>query len=181
MLPLAAAGLLAALALAPSWKSGPDANRVAYHMQTGNNPPPASRLLGARYHGMDQQGRPFTITAASAVEQGGGNVSLSAPMADITLKSGAWLMLKAKTGLYQQQADQLNLSGHVMLYRNDGTTLTTAAAHIDMRAGSANASTPAQVDGPFGTLTAQNGFILTGQGANITFNGPAKLTLLQTQ
>ena len=181
LLPAAAALLLVALALAPYWRSGPDADRVSYHVQAGAGSSPASRLLGAKYHGTDQNGQPFTVTADSAVELDGSNVTLTNPEGDITLKSGAWMMLKSDTGLYQQKADTLALSGNVTLYRNDGTTMMVPTANIDLRAGSANSSAPVQVQGPFGTLAAANGFSLTGNGAQVTFIGPATLTLVQVQ
>jgi hypothetical protein len=38
---------------------------------------------------------------------------------------------------------------------------------------------PVQVQGPFGTLTAANGFVLTDRGRDILFKGPASLTLTQ--
>lgn len=181
VLPVAGALLLIALVLAPSWKSGPDANRVTYHVDPGAAGQPSSRLLGAKYHGTDQQGQPFTVTADSAVERGADDVVLSAPIGDITLKSGAWLMLKSATGLYHPHSDMLNLTGAVTLYRNDGTILTTPDVKVDLRAGSAVTSSPVQVQGPFGTLTAQNGFTLTNRGAAVTFNGPATLVLSQAQ
>ncbi len=181
LLPAAAALLLVALALAPYWRSGPDADRVSYHVQNGDGSSPSSRMLGAKYHGTDQNGQPFTVTADTAIEQNGNDVALTNPAGDITLKSGAWLMLKADTGLYRQQADTLALSGNVTLYRNDGTTMTVPHAMIDLRAGGASSSDPVQVQGPFGTLNAANGFSLTGNGAQITFIGPATLTLMQAQ
>jgi lipopolysaccharide export system protein LptC len=181
VLPVAGAVLLVVLVLAPSWKSGPDANRVAYHVQAGKGTTPASRLVGATYHGTDQQGQPYSVTADSAVEKDADNVALTAPMGDITLKSGAWLMLKSATGVYHQKSDMLLLSGDVTLYRNDGTTMTTSAADIDLHTGSANSIAPVHVQGPFGTLNAANGFTLTDRGATVTFNGPATLTLVQTR
>ncbi len=179
-LPAAALLLLAALALAPSWQSGPDANRVTYHVsQNGGNQ--ASRMQGATYHGRDQQGQPYTVTADSAVQQGDDNVALTAPQGDITLKSGAWLMLKSATGNYHQQSDKLDLKGGVTLYRNDGTVVSTQRSAIDLRGGGASSTDPVQVTGPFGTLNARNGFTLTGRGSEITFHGPATLTLTQVQ
>jgi lipopolysaccharide export system protein LptC len=44
-----------------------------------------------------------------------------------------------------------------------------------------NSAAPVQVQGPFGTLTATNGFLLLDRGADIMFNGPATLTLIQAQ
>ena len=180
-LPVAAALLLVTLVLAPSWRAGPDANRVTYHVQTMAGNSATSRMQGAQYHGTDQQGQPFTLTADSAIEQSSDNVALTAPIGDITLKSGAWLMLKSDTGTYHQKTNKLRLQGNVTLYRNDGTVMNAAAADIDLRAGNAQSSSPVQVQGPFGTLNAANGFVLADRGAEITFNGPATMILSQTQ
>jgi lipopolysaccharide export system protein LptC len=181
LLPAAGLLLLVALVAAPELRTGPDANRVAYHIDPSAASIPASRLLGAKYHGTDQQGQPYTITADTAVELGPNNVTLAAPMGDITLKSGAWLMMKAAAGVYRPDSGTLSLTGGVTLYRNDGTILTTPDMQIDMRAGSADTNSPTQVQGPFGTLSAQNGFILTNRGTRVTFKGPATLVLTQGQ
>ena len=177
-LPAAALLLLVALALAPSWHSS--ANRVTYHVTAGASTQ-ASRMQGATYHGRDQQGQPYTVTASSAVQQGDDNVALVAPQGDITLKSGSWLSLKSANGDYHQKSDRLELDGGVTLYRNDGTVVTTQRSAIDLHAGDATSTDPVQVTGPFGTLNAQKGFTLTGRGSKITFNGPATLTLTQVQ
>ncbi|MBU6420110.1 MAG: LPS export ABC transporter periplasmic protein LptC [Proteobacteria bacterium] len=179
-LPAAALLVLAALALAPSWQAGPDANRVTYHVSQSTGTV-ASRMQNATYHGRDQQGQPYTVTAVSAVQKNQDNVALTAPEGDITLKSGAWVMLKSATGNYHQKHDTLDLNGGVTLYRNDGTIVTTQKTAIDLRQGSASGTNPVQATGPFGTLSAQNGFDLTGRGSEITFHGPATLTLSEAQ
>lgn len=180
-LPAAAAILLIALALAPSWRAGPDANRVTYHVHATPGDTATSRMQGAQYHGTDQQGQPFTVTADSAIQKNDDELALTGPVGDITLKSGAWLELRSKTGLFHQKSDKLGLTGNVTLYRNDGSTMNVAHADIDLHAGTAMSRSPVQAQGPFGTLTAANGFLLTNRGADITFNGPATLTLTQVQ
>ncbi len=179
-LPAAALALLAALALAPSWRAGPAKYRVTYHMAQQKDDA-ASRMQGATYHGRDAQGQPYTVTASSAIQQDSNNVLLTAPQGDLTLKSGAWLSLKSAAGDYHQQNGKLDLSGGTTLYRNDGTVMTSPSAVIDMRAGTASGSAPVQVTGPFGTLQAQNGFTISDHGHQVTFHGPATLTLTQVQ
>jgi lipopolysaccharide export system protein LptC len=181
LLPAAGLLLLAALVAAPELRSGTDANRVAYHIDPAAASMPASKMLGAKYHGTDLQGQPYTVTADSAVELGPNNVTLVAPMGDITLKSGAWLMLKAANGVYRPDSGTLELTGGVTLYRNDGTILTTPDMHVDMRGSSADTNSPADVQGPFGTLHSDKGFALTNRGTNVTFKGPATLVLTQGQ
>ena len=179
-LPAAALLLLVALVMAPSWHAGPAANRVTYRIQnTGSDN--ASHMQGAKYHGMDQHGQPFTLTANTADERGSDILALSAPMGDITLKDGAWLLLKSDHGTFHQKAQVLGLNGNVTLYRNDGTIMTAPSATIDLRAGSAASTAPVQVQGPFGTINAKNGFVLADRGAELTFNGPATMVLTQAQ
>lgn len=179
LLPLAAVILLVVLAAAPSLRFGPDANRVTYHIQkiTGNTAD--SRMQNAKYHGIDDNGQPFTITANTATDQGSDEVALEQPEGDISLKSGAWLVLKSDAGLLHQRSQTLGLTGDVTLYRNDGTVLNVASANINLRQSSANSEAPVKVQGPFGTLNAANGFSLSDRGADILFKGPVKLVLIQ--
>ncbi len=178
LLPVAALLLLVALALAPSLRFGPDANRVTYHVQRAGGG--ASRMQDAKYHGIDQHGQPFTLTANAATDQGAEDVALEQPEGDLTLNSGSWLVLKSDAGLFHQKTQVLGLTGDVTLYRNDGTILNVAAADINLRQSSARSALPVQVQGPFGTLNAANGFALTDRGADMLFKGPATLTLVQT-
>ncbi len=180
LLPLGAVAILLALVLAPSMRKN-GADRVAYHMKDVANAGAGSHMQVARFHGVDQNGEPYTVTAASADQHGASTVTLTAPIGDLTQKAGDWLMLKADHGLYDQRNQMLDLTGHVTLYRNDGTTVTAPTARIDLKDGSAASSAPVQVQGPFGTLSAQDGFSLTGRGSQIDFNGAAVLTLTQVQ
>jgi lipopolysaccharide export system protein LptC len=177
LLPVAAVLLLVALAAAPSLRAGPAANRVTYHVQNATDT--ASRMQGARYHGVDQHGQPFTLTADTANQLTSDQVALQQPAGDITLKSGAWLELHSDAGLYHQKSQRLGLHGNVTLYRNDGTMMSSSTADIDLRSGSASSAAPVQVQGPFGTLNAANGFSLSDRGADVVFNGPATLVLAQ--
>jgi lipopolysaccharide export system protein LptC len=179
LLPLAAVILLVVLAAAPSLRFGSDANRVTYHIQkiVGNSA--ASRMQNAKYHGIDDSGQAFTITANTATDQGSDEVALEQPEGDISLKSGAWLVLKSDAGLLHQRSQTLGLNGNVTLYRNDGTVLNVATADINLRQSSANSTAPVEVQGPFGTLNAANGFSLSDRGADILFKGPVKLVLIQ--
>ncbi len=178
LLPLVAVGILIALVLAPSMKTGAGADRITYKL-TGNAPAAVSTMQGAQYRGVDQQGQPFTLTADTANQRGANDIMLAQPQGDITLTSGAWLMLKSDAGLFNQKLQTLGLHGNVTLYRNDGTTMTSPDAKIDLKQGSATTSSPVDAAGPFGTLHADNGFTITNRGQDVTFQGPVKLVLNQ--
>jgi lipopolysaccharide export system protein LptC len=181
ILPATAVLLLVALAVAPGMRNGLSSQRVTYKIQTINGNAPASRMDDAKYHGVDQHGQPFTLTAGTANQQDSDDIALSNPEGDITLTSGAWLMLKSDAGMFDQKLQTLGLSGNVTLYRNDGTMMTGPDARIDLRHGGATSSSPVQAAGPFGTLNAAGGFVLSDRGADVLFNGPVTMVLNQVE
>src|SRR5207249_6958059 len=114
-----------------------------------------ARVTDARYHGVDEKGRPYTVTAATAQQDGPGRINLTVPKADVTLEDGTWLMLQAREGVYLHNSSQLDLSQAVTLYRDDGTTVVTASASIDLKNGAAAGSDPTHAEGPFGILDSE--------------------------
>ncbi len=174
LLPVAALALLATVILWPEFSRWVDqarmrAGRLAAQMQTGV-------LTDPVYHGVDQRGRPYTVTAKTARQVSPERVDLATPKGDVTLEDGRWLMVQARQGAYMQHLGNLDLSGDVQLYRDDGTTMTTHAANIDLKAGAAAGSNMVHAEGPFGTLDAQ-GFTLIDRGTAIQFAGPGRLVL----
>ncbi len=178
LLPVGALLLLATIALWPEIDRMGDSARIAFKRVT--NEIGGATVTNARYRGVDQQGRPYTLTAVTAQQDGVDRVNLTTPKGDITLANGTWLMVQSKLGVYLQHSQQLDLSREVTLYRDDGTTLVTASASVDMKNGAAASAEPTHAEGPFGTLDSQ-GFTLTDKGAAIQFNGPAHLVLNGTQ
>jgi lipopolysaccharide export system protein LptC len=94
----------------------------------------------------------------------------------MTMASGSWIMVQSRDGLYHAKAQHLDLSNHVVLYRDDGTTVRTSKAAINLKAATASGNQIVNADGPFGTLDAK-GFAITDRGARLHFTGPAKLVL----
>ena len=178
LLPLVALGLLASVALWPELERQTDEARIAIHRMsavTGNG-----RLLDAHYQSVDEKGRPYTVTAAVAVQAGPQRVNLTSPKGDVTLQNGSWLLVQSKQGVYMQHSGQLDLSGDVTLYRDDGTTLRSPTASIDLKSGAAAGFDTVSAEGPFGTLDA-TGFMLVDKGGVIQFSGPARLILNQSK
>jgi lipopolysaccharide export system protein LptC len=174
VLPMGAMMLLASIALWPEIQEATTrarltANHIAGELDGG-------KLLDARYNGMDEKGRPYTITAATAWQIDPERVGLTTPKGDITLENGTWLMLTSKAGTFMQHLNQLDLVMDVTLYRDDGTTMHTESASIDLKAGAAAGSEPTHVEGPFGVLDAQ-GFTVMDKGTSNDFPGPAHLVL----
>jgi len=174
LLPALALALLASVALWPEFDRERDQARMAFRQLSSEIE--GGQLIDARYHGIDDKGRPYTLTATTAQQAGPERVNLTAPKGDITLQSGTWLLLQAKQGVFMRHTNQLDLSHDVTLYRDDGTTLVTASASVDLKNGAAAGADPVHAEGPFGTLDAQ-GFTLLDKGSIIQFAGPAHLVL----
>jgi lipopolysaccharide export system protein LptC len=129
------------------------------------------RISGARYQGVDEQNRPYNVTATSAVQRDeSGLIDLTQPRADILLTNGAWMLLESHQGQYDRPQSQLNLQGNVTLWHDNGTTMKTEAAHIDVHSAEADSDSPTAAQGPFGTLEAE-GFRLRERGQVVIFTG----------
>jgi lipopolysaccharide export system protein LptC len=174
LLPAAALVLLATIALWPEISRMSDSARVAY--QRMSSEVGDATVTDAHYRSVDEQGRPYTLTAATARQVGPERINLTTPKGDIILTNGTWLMVQAKRGVFLQHSNQLDLSQDVTLYRDDGTTVTTASASLDLKNGAAAGAEPTHAEGPFGVLDAK-GFTVTDKGASLQFTGPAHLVL----
>ena len=174
LLPAGALALLAMIALWPEFDRAVDQSRLA--LKRMGQSAEGAAAVDARYRGVDERGRPYTITASVAQQVGPERVNLTDPKGDIVQEGGTWLMLQSKQGVFQQHANQLDLSQDVVLYRDDGTTFRTSSATIDLKNGAAAGAEPVHAEGPFGTLDAQ-GFTVTDKGAVMQFAGPAHLVM----
>lgn len=175
VLPLGALLLLSAVMLWPEIASQHNPARVSYHLGGADGSDQGS-MSKAHYEGIDESGRPYTMTAAKAVQTDADTVVLTQPAGDMTMASGSWIMVQSKDGLYHAHAQHLDLSNHVVLYRDDGTTVRTSRAAVNLKAATASGNQKVNADGPFGTLDAK-GFAITDHGARLHFTGPAKLVL----
>ena len=174
MLPFAALLLLSSIALWPELERATDKARIMMHGMSATVE--GARLANAHYNGVDERGRPFTVTAETAMQRDGDRVDFTRPDADMTLENGSWINVKSKQGVFARKTEQLDLSGDVFLYRDDGTTMTTASATVMIKSGAASGAEPTHVEGPFGTIDS-TGFTTIDKGAAIQFWGPARVEL----
>jgi lipopolysaccharide export system protein LptC len=175
VLPTVALALLTALAAWPQLAGEGGAARLDFRAIT--DVVHGDTVYGARYRGVDRENRPYTVTAEVARRVTPDRINLREPQGDLQLGPGSSVILEARRGVFRQAEHALDLSRDVTLYRNDGTTVMTESAAIDLRRGAAAGSAPVQATGPFGTLTAQGGFTLLDKGADIQFFGPARVVL----
>ncbi len=174
LLPVVALALLTTVAFWPEISRDTMEARMA--LNRGIVAPESGQLTEPRYNGVDDEGHRYTITADTARQVSADRINLVAPVGDLTMQNGTWIWVTSKAGVYLQQAQQLDLSGDVTIYRDDGITLATDSAAIDLKEGAAAGSARVHVEGPFGTLDAQN-FSVLDRGAVIQFAGPGHLVL----
>ncbi len=184
LLPVIAVLLLGSIAAWPEIARLSDGSRVAVR-RAFNADSAEARLVEPRYRGVDERGRPYTLSADVAVQSGATQagkerVNLTAPVGDVVLENGSWMLVRSREGVFIQGSGQLDLSGDVVLYRDDGTTLGTQSAAIDLKAGAAASSEQTHAEGPFGVLDSQ-GFTLIDKGAAVQFQGPSRLVLEAAQ
>lgn len=135
-------------------------------------------MINPRYAGVDRQGHPFVVTAASGRQLPDRQdlMSLRAPRADIKTHSGANIAITADTGIYQSQTQLLDLFGNVTLTHQNGTKFVTQAARVEAAVDRAEGDRPVVGHGPSGDLAAQ-GFRVLDKGNKILFTGHADLVL----
>ena len=135
-------------------------------------------IVNAKFIGADNKKQPFSITAdlARNVLKGTEQIQLEMPKADIAINEGGWLVLSAKSGLYDQKRKFLDLTGNVNLFHDSGYEFTTTDARINLKKGVALSNSPVNGQGPFGELISQ-GIRIEDKGRRIFFSGKTKLIM----
>jgi lipopolysaccharide export system protein LptC len=171
-------GLLAAfLALAPLSKTREisfilDKNKVEVAKER-------MRVRAASYQGMDDQGRPFTIQADSAVQATSRDpiVDIEGMAARIALTDGP-ATLQANRGRYDLERETVDVIGPILFNSHDGYRLETRDVAVNLN--SRTLTSRGQVEGsmPLGRFTADN---LTADlpERRVVLNGRARLHIVQ--
>jgi lipopolysaccharide export system protein LptC len=136
------------------------------------------KMLNPRYAGIDRYNRPYIVTAAIGrqVPNHSNLMSLEQPRARLTAHSGAKVVLTAATGIYQSQAQLLDLFGKVTLTHQNGTRFVTREAHADFSDNTAAGDNPIEGHGPSGDVWGQ-GFRVLDKGDTIIFTGRSHVVL----
>lgn len=118
--------------------------------------PERLRMEAPRYRGTDSQGRPFEISAASAVQQTSATpvVELNDVAARMELPNDA-VQVNADHGSYNLEQEQLKVTGPLVLTTEGGYRLVTRDATVDLPAKIAYGSDGVEGNGPLGSFTAQ--------------------------
>jgi lipopolysaccharide export system protein LptC len=131
-----------------------------------------------KFDGKDKKGRPYSITADSASHADGDDrhITLTKPMADIVMASGAYVALTANDGLLDRDADIVTLNGDVTLFHDNGLSFQTPSATIHLKDKTAEGNDPVEGQNGDGELTSQ-GFRVLDDGDTIVFTGKAYMKI----
>lgn len=137
-------------------------------------------LIAPKFSSVDENGNPFTITAARAVQVAGKPdvIDLDSPTGTITLSTTLALTTGAPSGVFDQNAGILDLSGGVIVTTTDGYHLTVDHVQIRVKDRHMVTDSPVHITGPIGEITAKSATV-DGTAGVLIFNGPATLILTE--
>src|SRR5579885_3452959 len=95
---------------------------------------------------------------------------------ELKTHNGATVVVTAATGIYQSQAQLLDLFGDVTLTHQNGTTFTTDTARVNVADNTAQGDDPIHGHGPSGDIRAE-GFRVLDKGDTIVFTGRSDVLL----
>jgi lipopolysaccharide export system protein LptC len=129
------------------------------------------------YRGRDNQGRPFSLMAGSAVQRSSRNpvVMMQQLTARILLKGGTAL-LEAGKGDYDMATEKVQIDGPVRFSSEDGYRLVTRDVEVDLK--SRKMQSNGRVTGrvPAGTFSADQ-LKADLEEHTVTLDGRARLTM----
>ena len=137
-------------------------------------------MVQARYEGVDNENRPYTVTADEAVRDVDSPdiVLFEKPLADIMLQDKTWVAVKALAGQLDNKTKFLSMKEDVTVFHDSGYEIRLQDLRIDLKQKTAVTDLPVRVQGPMGFIAAQN-LSVKDQGDLIVFGGPATLTIFK--
>lgn len=144
----------------------------------GLDTPSNSTMVNARFDGIDDEGRPYRVTADQAIQRPDDErlVDLEKPAGDLLTKDETWIAITAETGLYNKDEEVLDLDEGVTLFHDQGYEMRTESAKIYMNEGRVVGKRPVDAQGPSGTIRS-DGIRVEDRGAVVVFTGPAHMEI----
>lgn len=139
-----------------------------------------STIINPRYFGVDEQDQPYSMTAAKAAQRDddSGLIDLTEVNGDIELGDGRWVSVRSDTGVYNRDEEYVDLTGDVVMYRDDGVEFYTEAARYDLSTREGQGEVPIAGQWSNGGIASEDGFKMFDGGDIILFKGQARLTLI---
>jgi lipopolysaccharide export system protein LptC len=177
LLPTIAIGTLVTVATWSSWSGSVPGFRMAPLTQA-SSAVSEDAMVNPRFYGVDDNNQPFTVTADMAMRDPSNDarVNLTMLQADMADEDDSWTYVSADKGLYDRDAETLDLEGSVSMFTGDGLEVKTDAAQIDLVTGTARGAAPLHGQGAWGMLDAV-GFTYKRDGNVFNFFGKPTLVL----
>ena len=137
------------------------------------------KVQAAQYRGMDNEGRPFVIDTASAVQ-----ATSSEPVVDIRGMAARIMLaegqatLRADRGRYDMQAQTVDVAGPILFTAADGYRLETSDVSVDLNNQSMASRKGVAGRMPLGRFTAGQ-MKVDLPGRKVTLTGRARLHIEQ--
>lgn len=131
-----------------------------------------------RYRGTDANGQPYIVTADRAVQdpQDDKQVTLDRVQADLTMHNGEWWSLTADTGLYQGNAQLLDLFGNIAVFGDKGYEMHGHSAEINLATKVVSSDEKVWGHSALGKINA-NGMRIYDKGQRVVFINGVKTTI----
>lgn len=149
-----------------------DIGRMAMTFERLTNVEGDLAMIKPRLSGIDNDGLPFVVTAARAIQEarGSNSVRLEDVAAEMSLKDGTTLHVTAVNGVVDTKTHVLQVSGGMHLTSQTGYDAQTQSAVADLKAGTVHGENGIEAQGSFGRLTAER-FALNRGTRQIQFSG----------
>ena len=138
------------------------------------------RMLNPNFQGRTEAGKPFLITAASAVRDNADSdkVTLERPVLNLGAGTPEWTKVTAARGVYREDTRMLDLKGQVTLDDYKDNHLATEHALVDTAKNNVDGDTHISGHGPSGSIEASS-YSLRDGGAYLLFQGRVKSVIQQ--
>jgi lipopolysaccharide export system protein LptC len=135
-------------------------------------------MVKPKLTGTDAKGNPFVITADMAVQdsRNAKKASLKNLEADLVLNKSGWINARAKTGMVDMAAGQLELSGGIDLFTDTGYELHSQSASMNLKQSEVHGHQPVTGQGLDGTFRADK-FHADRNTNLLTLTGNVRMTL----
>lgn len=176
VLPLAAVAMIAAFA-ARSWLAAPGNLPVdlgALAIEGGRLVMSDPRLDGIT----GSQGRPYSMTAARAIQDigTGGRIDLEGIDARLPIDDSGWMTVTAPTGVFDREANRLDIDSELTMTTDDGMKAVLKSAVLDIAAGSLDTADPVDITLDGAHITADS-MAVRDKGAVLIFENRVRMRI----
>jgi len=176
LLPLSAFAILAATMLFVLLYDADDSLTLSFASveQVDND----LRMVNPRFSGVDNESRPFLVTATSAIQDADDprTVTLETLQADMAISETSWVSLSAATGRLDSEDETLALEGDVSLFTDTGYEFHTDRALVQLDEQRVISHTEVTGQGPLGTMRADS-FEAEDAGERLLFTGNVRMRI----